>query len=331
MSKSRGRWLLLVLQNVPFILLVLVIVIFSILSPRFFTYKNFENVLTQASYIGIVGIGMTFVLLTGGVDLSVGSTMYLSATISGVYLLGNGLPLWVAVLGTLVVGMLVGLLNAFAVTYLRIVPFIVTLGTLALMRGLALSITQSADVTFPASITDLGSHRLFGLVPLPIVIFAAVLLVAWIILTRTTFGRQIYAVGNDVEGAKKAGINTLLILGSVYVICGVCAALGGLVSVAQFGVANAGFGQNEEFNAIAVAVLGGTSLFGGRGSVFPGTALGTILVQLVTSGLIFTRVDIYLQPLVYAAIIFLAVMLDSLRTMQLEKLERRTIRMEKTG
>ncbi|WP_376797021.1 ABC transporter permease [Thermogemmatispora sp.] len=331
MSKSLVRWMMLFLQNMPFILLITVVLIFSILSPRFFTYKNFENVLTQASYIGIVGVGMTFVLLTGGVDLSVGSTMYLSATITGTYLLGNGLPLWLAVPATLVVGMLVGSVNAFAVTYLRIVPFIVTLGTLALMRGLALSITQSADVTFPASITDLGSHRLFGFVPLPIAIFAVVVLVAWLILTRTTFGRQIYAVGNDSEGAKKAGINVGFILASVYVICGACAALGGLVSVAQFGVANAGFGQHEEFNAIAVAVLGGTSLFGGRGSVFPGTVVGTILVQLVTSGLIFTRVDIYLQPLVYAAIIFLAVLLDSLRTIQLERLERRTIRVEKAA
>jgi ribose transport system permease protein len=330
MSRKKTRWTILILQNAQFILLALVILIFSLLSPRFLTYKNFENVVTQASYIGIVGVGMTFVLLTGGVDLSVGSTMYLSAAITGVFLLGNGLPLWLAITGTLLVGALVGLLNALAVTLLRIVPFIVTLGSLALMRGLGLSITQSADVTFPSSITDLGSQRLFGLVPLPIVIFALVALIATLILRRTAFGKQIYAVGSDVEGAKKAGVNTTFILASVYVICGVCAALGGLVSVAQFGVANAGFGKNEEFNAIAVAVLGGTSLFGGRGSVFPGTVLGAILVQLVTSGLIFTRVDIYLQPLVYALIIFGAVLLDSLRTIQIQRLERRTIRAEST-
>jgi ribose transport system permease protein len=331
MRRTRTQWLTLALQNVPFLLFILVIIAFGILSPRFFTYKNFENIITQASYIGIVGVGATFVLLTAGVDLSVGSTMYLSATISGVLLLGNGVPLWLAVPGTILVGVLVGLVNAFAITWLRIVPFIVTLGTMALARGLALSISQSADVTFPASITDLGSQRLFGFLPLPVIIFAIVVLLAYLVLARTTFGRQVYAVGNDIEVAKKAGINTRRVLLWVYIICGACAALGGLISIAQLGVANAGFGQNEEFNAIAVAVLGGTSLFGGRGTVFPGTVLGTILVQMVTSGLIFAHVDIYLQPLVYAGIIFLAVLLDSLRTAQLEKLERRHIRVEKTA
>jgi ribose/xylose/arabinose/galactoside ABC-type transport system permease subunit len=320
---------MIVLKNVPLILFVLVFIIFGLLSPRFFTYKNFENILVQSSYVGIVGVGMTFVLLTGGVDLSVGSNMYLSAAIAGVFILGNGLPVWLAVIVTILVGAIVGLVNAFAVTWLRIVPFIVTLGTLAIARGLGLTFTQSAAITFPESITALGSQRLFGLIPWPIIIFAIITLIAYIILTQTTFGRQIYAVGNNEEAAKKAGINTRRVLMSVYIISGVCAALGGLISVAQLGVANAGFGTGQEFNAIAVAVLGGTSLFGGRGNVFPGTVLGAILIQMVTAGLIYTRVDIYLQPLVYGVIIFLAVMLDSLRTIQLEKLQRRNIRIEK--
>lgn len=320
---------MLALKNVPLILFVLVFIIFGLLSPRFFTYKNFENILVQSSYVGIIGVGITFVLLTGGVDLSVGSNMYLSAAIAGVFILGNGLPVWLAVVVTILVGAIVGLVNAFAVTWLRIVPFIVTLGTLAVARGLGLTFTQSAAITFPESITALGSQRLFGLIPWPIIIFAIITLIAYIILTQTTFGRQIYAVGNNEEAAKKAGINTRLVLMSVYVISGVCAALGGLISVAQLGVANAGFGTGQEFNAIAVAVLGGTSLFGGRGNVFPGTVLGAILIQMVTAGLIYTRVDIYLQPLVYGVIIFLAVMLDSLRTTQLEKLQRRNIRVEK--
>jgi ribose transport system permease protein len=331
MTTTRNKLLLWILQNVPLILFVAVFVVFGILSPRFFQYKNFENILTQASYIGIVGVGATFVLLTAGVDLSVGSNMYLSAVITGTFVLAGGLPVWLAVIATIVVGALFGLANAIAVTKLRIIPFIVTLGTLAIGRGLGLGITQSADVTFPSSILNIGSERLFGIIPLPIVIFAVVVFIAHVVLTQTTFGRQIYAVGNDIEGAKKAGINTALILASVYIICGMCAALGGLISIAQIGVANAGFGQGQEFDAIAVAVLGGTSLFGGRGSVFPGTVLGTILVQMVTSGLIFTHVDIYLQPLVFGAIIFLAVLLDSLRTTQLAKLERRNIRVDKAS
>lgn len=330
MTTNRNRWLLLALQNTPLILFVLVFLIFGILSPNFFQYKNFENILVQASYIGIIGVGMTFVLLTAGVDLSVGSNMYLSAAVAGTLILGSGLPVWIAVVGTLVTGLLFGLVNALAITRLKIIPFIVTFGTLALGRGLALSLTQSEDVTFPNSFLLISSQRLFGIIPIPIVIFAVVVLIAHLVLTQTTFGKQVYAVGNDLEAAKKAGINTSRILLYVYIISGVCAALGGLISVAQLGDANAGFGQNREFDAIAIAVLGGTSLFGGRGTVFPGTVLGTILIQMVTSGLIFTNVDIYLQPLVFGAIIFLAVLLDSIRSGQLAKLDRRNIRVEKT-
>lgn len=329
MTTKSNRLTLLALQNVPIILFIIVFVAFGLLAPRFFTYKNFENIFVQASYIGIVGVGVTFVLLTGGVDLSVGSNMYLSAAIAGVFILGGGLPVWLAVLVTIVVGVVFGLVNAFAITQLRIIPFIVTLGTMAIGRGLGLTFTQSAAIAFPDSITVLGSRRLFGIIPFPIVIFAIMTCIAYVVLTQTSFGRQIYAVGNDEEAAKKAGINTKRILICVYAISGVCAAVGGLISVAQLGVANAGFGSGQEFNAIAVAVLGGTSLFGGRGSVFPGSVLGAVLIQMVTAGLIYTRVDIYLQPLVYGAIIFLAVLLDSLRTKQLEKLERRHIRVEK--
>lgn len=330
MTATRSRLLLRVLQNTPLILFVLVFLIFSLLSPRFFSYTNFENILKQASYIGIIAVGMTFVLLTAGIDLSVGSNMYLSAAIAGTYILGNGLPVWLAILVTLAVGLVFGAVNAFGVTQLKIIAFIVTLATEAVGRGLGLAVTESAGITFPNEILQIGSNRLFGLIPMPIVIFGIVVLIAQVVLTQTTLGRQIYAVGNDVEAAKKAGINTDRVLTTVYIVAGLLAALGGLISVAQLGIVNAGFGTGDEFDAIAAAVLGGTSLFGGRGSVFPGTVLGTVLVQMVTAGLIYTRVDIYLQPLVFGAIIFLAVLLDSTRTTLITRLERRHIRIEKS-
>jgi ribose/xylose/arabinose/galactoside ABC-type transport system permease subunit len=315
-----------VLQNVPILLLILVFIIFSLLSANFFSYQNLENVLVQASYIGIIGVGMTFVLLTAGVDLSVGANMYLSTAIVGTYLLGHGVPVWLGVLATIAIGLLIGLINAVIITRLHIIPFVVTFGMLFIARGLALSITQSAVVSFPSAILAIGSQRLFGLIPWPIVIFALIVLIAHLTLTQTTFGRQIYAVGNDVEAAKKAGIRTSWIIASVYLISGTCAAIGGLISVAQLGVASSTFGLNREFDAIAIAVIGGTSLFGGRGSIFPGTVLGAILIQLINAGLIYIRVDIYLQSMVYALIIFLIVLLDSLRAIQLAKLERRNIR-----
>jgi ribose transport system permease protein len=328
---TRNKLLLRVLQNTPIILFMVIFAVFGALSPRFFQYQTLENIVKQASYIGIVAVGMTFVLLTAGIDLSVGANMYLSAAVAGLLIQGAGLPVWAALLVCLCVGLAFGGVNAFAITKLKIAPFIVTLGTMAIGRGLSLLITQSQAVPFPNSVLQIGSNRVFGLVPLPIVIFAAVVLVAHLMLTRTPVGRQIYAAGNNAEAAQKAGINTPRILALVYLVCGLCAALGGFVSVAQLGIINAGFGDGDEFDAIAAAVLGGTSLFGGRGSVFPGTVIGTVLVQMVAAGLVYTQVDLYFQPVVMAAIIFLAVFLDSMRNTQLLRLERRNIRTEKVA
>lgn len=325
-TQDQNRLLFLALQNIPIILFLVIFVIFGVLSPRFLTYQNFENIVTQSSYIGIVAVGMTFVLLTGGIDLSVGANMYLSGIVAGLLIRESGVSVGVALLACLGVGLLFGMFNAFAITRLKIVPFIVTLATLAAGRGYGLYITKSQAVSFPESVKQIGSTRLFDAIPLPIVIFAGVVLVALIVLTRTPLGRQIYAVGHDIEAAKKAGLNTNRILAAVYILCGLCAALGGFVSVAQLGNINAGFGQGEEFSAIAAAVLGGTSLFGGVGSVFPGTVLGAVLIQMVQAGLVFTQVDLYIQPLIQSGVIFLAVFLDSLRNVLLKRLNRRKIR-----
>lgn len=324
----RNRLVLIALQNTPLLLFVLLFVVFGLLSPRFFQYQTLENVVKQASYIGIVAVGMTFVLLTAGIDLSVGSIMYLSAVVAGLLLRNTGLPIWLGLLAALAVGGLYGTVNALLITRLKIIAFIATVGTLFIGRGLGLTLTQSQGINYPRAITQLGSARLFGLVPLPIVIFAIVVLIAHLVLTRTTFGRQMYAVGNDIEAAKKAGINTTGILAAVYIISGICAAIGGFISVAQLGNVTAKFGDRNEFDAIAAAVLGGTSLFGGRGNVFPGTVLGAVLVQMIVAGLTYTQVDIYLRDMVFGAVIFVTVLLDSLRTSQLAKLERRHIRVE---
>ncbi|WP_102127487.1 ABC transporter permease [Deinococcus planocerae] len=322
---NRANVRLWLLRNAPLLLFVLTFLIFGLLSDRFLQYANLENIVKQASYIGIVAVGMTFVILTGGIDLSVGSLMYLSAAFAGTFLLGGSLPIPLAVVLLLVFGMAAGLVNALAITRLRIVPFIVTLATLAIFKGVGLTVTQSRAVNFPPEILAVGTTRLLG-VPTPIVIFGLVVLIAWVVLNRTPFGRHVYAVGADPEAAKKAGINVDRVLLTVYIISGMCAALGGLVLVGQFGIVNAGFGEGDEFDAIAAVVLGGASLFGGRGTVFPGTVLGAVLVQMVTAGLIFTQVDIYLQPLVFAAIIYLAVLTDSQRTLLLTRLTRRNIR-----
>jgi ribose transport system permease protein len=269
---------------------------------------------------------MTFVLLTGGVDLSVGAIMFVAAAIAGKLALG-GAPLGLALGVIPLVGMVFGLVNALFITRLRIAAFIVTLATLYLGRGLALWITETRAMNLPSSFLALGTNTLLG-IPLPIWILAGTLFAAHVILTRTPFGRQIYAVGQDLERARKAGVRTTFVLAAVYVTCGLCAALGGILSLAQLGAVSPTFGANKEFAAIAAAVLGGTSLFGGRGKVFPGTILGAVLIQSVENGLVILNADPYLYPLVTSAVIFVAVLTDSLRTALLSTLTRRPIRVE---
>ena len=307
------------------------------------------NIVKQASFIGVIAVGMTFVLLTAGIDLSVGSNMYLSAMAAG-YLL-----------------QIPGMQNGFGVVagdhcrprdrggFRR--------DQRVLHRGAAHHAVpgDAGDAgrrarprhrdhrilrhRLPAAFTRFGSGRSFArpkhrwfvfdtiagriapLTSMPIFVFVVVVAAAHIVLTPNAFGRQIYAVGNDIEAARKAGIDTRRIVFSVYVICGVCAALGGLMLIALVGRLNQTFGVGKEFDVITAAVLGGTSLFGGIGYAF-GAVVGSVLVQMVQAGMVFVQVNLYLQPMVLAAIIFLAVFFDSLRERRVLRLKRRNIRVD---
>ncbi|MAY63458.1 MAG: ribose ABC transporter permease [Rhizobiales bacterium] len=317
----------LALKNVPFLLFIAIFLVFGLMSDRFLEIQSFANIVKQASFIGIVAIGMTFVMLTGGIDLSVGTNMYLSTVVAGLLMKNYQLDPWLALLACLATGLAMGGVNAFLIVRLRMVPFIVTLGTLVAGRGIGLLLTESRGVILPNELFDFGSGSTFG-IPNPILVFLVIAVVGHLILSRTVMGRHIYAVGYDAATAKKAGIPVNRTLGSVYLVSGFCAALGGFVSVSQLGIVNAGFGEFSELYAIAAAVLGGTSLFGGIGSILPGTVLGAVLIQMVQSGLVFVRVDIYLQPIIQAAIIFFAVLLDSIRSRKLADLGKRRIRIE---
>ncbi|MGI6456779.1 MAG: ABC transporter permease [bacterium] len=323
-------FILLLQQFTSLGLFILIVLIFGSLSDRFLTWQNFENILIQSSSLGIIAIGMTFVLLTAGIDLSIGSIMFLSAVIAGKLVLA-GYPLFLAIAAILLIGPLYGMVNALFITRLRMIPFIVTLATLYLGRGLGYWISETRAMNLPENFTRIGSARLLDVLPFPILIFTIVLLLAHFILSRTAFGRQVYAIGYDVEAAKKAGIPTERILFTVYIISGLCAAVGGLVSVAQGGSVAPSFGEEREFAAISAAVLGGTSLFGGRGNAFPGTVLGAILIQTIDNGLVIINANPYVYPLVTSAIIFIAVLLDSRLSAWLVSLKRKKIRVEQDG
>lgn len=310
----------------PLLLFVMLLAVFAALSPQFLTADNFTNILVQSSSTAIVATGMTFVLLTAGVDLSVGAIMFVAAAAAGKLVL-NGAPLPLTLGGVLAVGVGFGWLNAFFVTRLGVLPFIVTLATLYVGRGFALWITETRAMNLPESFLHLGSARMLG-IPAPVWLLACIVALSQLTLSRTPFGRQLYAIGADRDHARKAGVRVSALLTIVYVISGVCAALGAIVSLTQLGAVSPTFGQNREFTAIAAAVLGGTSLFGGRGNVFPGTLLGAVLMQTVENGLVIVNADPYLYPLVTSAIIFLAVLLDSIRTGAMKNSIRRQIRIE---
>lgn len=293
---------------------------------RFLAPDNLVNIVKQASFTGIAAVGMTFVLLTAGIDLSVGSIMYLAPVFAGILMRSQGVGVIPALIIALLIGGLLGAFNAFCIVQLRIIPFLVTLSTMIFFRGAGTFVTESRQIDFPREMVDFGLINIVG-IPLPIILFALVLVVGHIVLTQTAFGRQVYAVGNDIEAAKKAGINTNRIIFVVYVISGVCAALAGFILIAQIGRLDMAFAEGKEFDVIAAAVLGGTSLFGGVGNIF-GALIGATLVQMVDNGLIFQNVNLYLRPMFKAVIIFLAVFFDSLRDANLKKLKRRFIRVE---
>jgi ribose transport system permease protein len=318
------RLRLALLRNAPVALFIVVLAVFGSLSDRFLDVQNFTNILIQASHIAILGIGMTFVLLTAGIDLSVGAVMYLSVALLGIYL-ADASPI-LAVPAMMAVGALFGLVNAFFVVRLRVAAFIVTLATLFIGRGLALWVTETRMVFYKDQVLSLARVEFLG-VPWAIWVFAIVFAVAWIVLNHTPFGRQVYAVGENPDAAAKAGINVPLVLTTVYAVSGACAGIAGFVSITQVGAAASSFAMEKEFAAVAASVLGGVSLFGGRGGV-AGTVFGAVLIQTVQNGLVIVNADPYIYPLVTSSIIFVAVFVDSQRFRILERLGRRRIRIE---
>jgi ribose transport system permease protein len=306
------------LRHAPLVLFLTVILVFSVLSPAFRTWATARNILVQSSSVAIVATGMTFVLLTAGIDLSVGAIMFVAAAVAGRLVLGGWapglapIPAWGAVLLIVPLGLAFGAVNAFLIAGLRLMPFVVTLATLFIGRGLALHVTETRALNLPPSFVAIGQSALLG-VPFPVLLLVLVLAAGQGVLSLTPFGRQIYAFGNNPDAARKAGLPTTGLLAGVYLISGFCAALAGIVSVAQLGAVSPTFGSQREFAAVAAAVLGGTSLFGGRGTVLPGALLGALLVQSVETGLNMINADPYSYPVVVGGIILLAVLVDRFR------------------
>ncbi len=279
----------------------------SLLSDRFLTASNLTNILRQSTINGIISVGMTLIILTRGIDLSVGSILALSAVVTA-DMLQNGWPVLPAIALGFALGGLLGLISGLLITRLRVPPFIATLGMMTFARGLALTYTQGRPITgLPDAFRYIGTGYL-GSVPMPIVIAAIVFGFGYLALTRMKFGEYIYAIGNNEIAARLSGIPIGRYVSSVYAITGALSALAGLILTARLNSAQPVAGAGFEFDSIAAVVVGGTSFEGGEGSLF-GTLLGVLIIAVINNGLNMLNVPSFYQGVVKGAVIALALLI----------------------
>jgi ribose transport system permease protein len=309
------------LRWAPFALLAALAVSFGEVSPRFLAIDNLSAILVQSSWLIVVSFGMNGVLLTAGVDLSVGSIMYLSAVTIGMSL--GAFPAWVCLSASMAVGAVFGALNASLIVRLRLPAFIVTLSTIFIGRGLGLYLSSTRIVFAGAPVAAFGRATFVGIAATTWVAVAA-LACAWVLLKRTPYGSYVRSIGADREAARRAGVPVNAVLFGAYTLCGVCAGLGGFISLSQISAASGAFGENAEFLAIAAAVLGGTSLFGGRGSVWA-PLIGAVLITTVQNGLAVINANPYSYPVITGTIILAAALLDSLRSGAMARRKQRLV------
>jgi len=302
------RWLDVVKRYNLFFLLFLFMGIGALLSPKFLTVQNLLNLLQQSSVVGIIALGMTFVILVAGIDLSVGSTLALSSMTMAI-LVTSGLGSLPAILIALIAGGAIGAINGLISTKLKVPAFIATLATMVAARGLALLLTDGKPVfNLPESIRFLGGN-IFGRIPVSGVIWIALTLLSVFVLRYTTFGRKLYAIGGNPQSAHLTGIKVNLYITSAYVICGLMAALGGVVLTSWLTVGQPTSGQGVELDAIAAVVLGGTSLFGGVGGA-GGTFVGVLLMSILTNLFNLIGLSSYYQSIFMGLIIVLALVFN---------------------
>jgi ribose/xylose/arabinose/galactoside ABC-type transport system permease subunit len=301
----------LALQEYGIYIALLVLVLgFSIASPRFATPSNLVLVFLQVSVTGIISIGMLFVILSAGIDLSVGSTLAVAGMLSGIYAQQSPTTETVilALAFPLIIGLICGVLNGALVAWARVPALIVTLGTMYAYRGFVVWYRVNPIYNLQPWYRVIGQESI-GPIPIPVVVFFVVMIVASIILNLTRFGRHVYAVGGNEQAARAAGINVGLVKLGVYTISGLLCGLAGLVFTSRLGAAQAISGQGYELIAIASVVVGGASLFGGRGSVSK-TVVGALIIQVLQNGLVMLNVPSPIQQIIIGMIIILAVGLD---------------------
>jgi inositol transport system permease protein len=294
--------------------LALLIVFFTSQNERFISLRNLTNILTEGSIYGIIAVGMTFVILTAGVDLAVGSLLAFAGMAGATVAVQFGADVsfsWlIALSSAILVGAAAGYLQGKAVTWLRIPPFIVTLGGMTIWRGATLILHDGAPISgFDSSYRWWGTGTILH-VPVPVALFVVVAALGYIVQRYTRYGRHVYAVGGNPEAARLNGLNVTAIVTSVYAMVGVLSGLAGFLQSARLGAAEATAGSGYELRVIASVVIGGASLSGGRGGI-GGTIIGALLIGVLTNGLVIMHVSSYWQQVVIGLIIVAAVAFDT--------------------
>ena len=295
-----------------YIIFAIMVVFFTVQQPNFFSLNNLLLILKSSSVLGIAVVGMFFVMIVAGIDISVSMNMYFSAVVGATVLNSLGLPLIASFLVSALCGLLIGCINGFFVAKVKIVPFIVTLATYSVAKGLGLLFTNQQMVFLDSSVMEFANAKICG-ISVFVFIFVAVVLLAHFVLTSTQFGRQLFACGNNLVGANKMGINGTKTVFLAYAICGTLAGIAGMLSACNLSVINPNFGQGDEFVVISSAIIGGASLFGGKGCVLPGAIVGIVMIQAIINGLTMMGASAYSYTIFRGVIIFIAVMVDSIK------------------
>lgn len=316
------------LEGRAFFALIIIILVFSLLSPNYFTVSNFLTMANHVAIYGLLSIGMLLVILNGGIDLSVGSVLALCGVVAGALMQGVTLewagiilypPVWAVVVITCALGAFVGAINGVLIAYMKVPAFVATLGTLYVARGVALLMTNGLTYNNLSGRAELGNtgfdwlgfNRVGG-VPIGVILLAVAAVLCHLLLTRTAFGRWLYASGGNERAAELSGVPTKAVKISVYVLSGICAAVAGLVLSSQLTSAGPTAGTTYELTAIAAVVIGGAALTGGRGTV-GGTMLGAFVIGFLSDGLVIVGVSAYWQTVFTGAVIVLAVLLNSIQ------------------
>lgn len=296
-----------------FFILVIEFLIFSLASKSFLTLGNILSVGRQMSFTGIAAIGMTLVMLTGGIDISVGSMLAMAGVLCAKLSADVGLPLWIAVVITLLIGALFGLINGAAVTRLHIPALIATLATQTILKGIAYLLTNAVPVkNLSATYKFLGQGYIFGVIPVPLIITVALYVLAWWYLDKTYLGRRVYLSGGNEEAPRLSGINTKWTITGTYVFSGVFAAIAGVLMAARLGSGQPSVGSGFEMDVITATVLGGISVNGGKGKVV-NVFVGACIMGVLANGMTMLNINQYLQWIINGLVLLFAVTMSNLR------------------